>query len=332
MPRYVPAERSFGADVANELLTEFLSSELKKISAAINALDEGRFDPQYREPTRPKLAQIAYADGVKWDPGYGAGYYRYTGSAWTALSPIAAGGVADSLAFLRGDGAWTDTLTGIVNGLVRMNVVNQLDAANSVSAYELRVGSNVASFFMRGASSSTPHWGIYSDLVASDFRLYNNNTLCFSVSPTAVLSLEGLFDLSAAGAGQIKFPATQVASSDANTLDDYEESTAATLTGIASTGGTLTSANGTIDYTKIGREILWQATINIVTNGTGVGAIVANFPFTVAGIAPFVGYDTGAGVPLVGYINAGALIVFKYDGTYPAVSGSSLRIGGRARV
>lgn len=49
----------------------------------------------------------------------------------------------------------------------------------------------------------------------------------------------------------VKFPATQVSSSDANTLDDYQEgSFTGTLTG--ATGGTTTN---TIKYTKVGREV-----------------------------------------------------------------------------
>lgn len=31
------------------------------------------------EPASPLAGQLAYADGVAWDPGAGAGYYRYDG-------------------------------------------------------------------------------------------------------------------------------------------------------------------------------------------------------------------------------------------------------------
>ena len=63
-----------------------------------------------------------------------------------------------------------------------------------------------------------------------------------------------LLDISAAGAGQIKFPATQNASADANTLDDYQE---ATYTGTAT--GMTTSPTGTVSYTLTGNE----ATLNL---------------------------------------------------------------------
>ena len=69
---------------------------------------------------------------------------------------------------------------------------------------------------------------------------------------------------SASGAG-ITFPATQSASSDANTLDDYEEGTV-TAAGIAltfSTPGNLavTYNNRDVTYTKIGNMVQVQARI-----------------------------------------------------------------------
>lgn len=71
---------------------------------------------------------------------------------------------------------------------------------------------------------------------------------------TGSISATSLVDISAAGAGQIKFPATQNASADANTLDDYQE---ATYTGTAT--GMTTSPTGTVSYTLTGNE----ATLNL---------------------------------------------------------------------
>lgn len=73
-------------------------------------------------------------------------------------------------------------------------------------------------------------------------------------SVTGSISATSLVDISAAGAGQIKFPATQNASADANTLDDYQE---ATYTGTAT--GMTTSPTGTVSYTLTGNE----ATLNL---------------------------------------------------------------------
>jgi len=81
------------------------------------------------------------------------------------------------------------------------------------------------------------------------------------------------------GAG-ITFPATQSASSDANTLDDYEEGTwTATLTG--STAAPTTPITSTAIYTKIGRIVTVQFVFNNVNTTGATGNIrVTGFPFT----------------------------------------------------
>jgi hypothetical protein len=80
--------------------------------------------------------------------------------------------------------------------------------------------------------------------------------------------------------GQITFPATQSASADANTLDDYEEGTwTPSIIGSTTAGtGTYTTQQGT--YTKIGNIVKFQAEI-VWTAHTGTGQVqVANYPFT----------------------------------------------------
>jgi hypothetical protein len=84
----------------------------------------------------------------------------------------------------------------------------------------------------------------------------------------------------ASGAG-ITFPATQSASSDANTLDDYEEGTfTPTLFG-NTTAGTTTYTSQAGVYTKIGRQV--TVTVFITASAaTGTGELrIGNLPFTV---------------------------------------------------
>lgn len=64
--------------------------------------------------------------------------------------------------------------------------------------------------------------------------------------------------------GQITFPATQNASSNANTLDDYEEGNC-TVT----LGGTATYTNQICRYTKIGRAVTVHVNLTVNTIGTG---------------------------------------------------------------
>lgn len=79
--------------------------------------------------------------------------------------------------------------------------------------------------------------------------------------------------------GQIKFPATQIASGDANTLDDYEEGSFTPTITIGLTGITYTSQLGR--YTKIGNVVTFTIRISM-SSSTRNGFILTfgNLPFT----------------------------------------------------
>ena len=90
---------------------------------------------------------------------------------------------------------------------------------------------------------------------------------------------------STSGAG-ITFPATQSASTNANTLDDYEEGTWTPTVFGATTAGTTTYTSQSGSYTKIGRKVFcnlectWSAQ-------TGTGSLkVGNLPFTCSATMP----------------------------------------------
>src|ERR1035437_4739505 len=88
-------------------------------------------------------------------------------------------------------------------------------------------------------------------LPAASFpALTGNVTTSAGSLATTVVGASGLFDISGASAGQIKFPATQNASADANTLDDYQEKKAWTPSDGSGAGLVLTINSAT--YTKIG--------------------------------------------------------------------------------
>ena len=85
-------------------------------------------------------------------------------------------------------------------------------------------------------------------------------------------------------AGQITFPATQNASTDPNTLDDYEEGTfAPTLTTTGTDFGTVTYRNERAgSYIKIGRMVYFQIRMetSVVTVGAASGNVVlGGLPF-----------------------------------------------------
>jgi hypothetical protein len=82
----------------------------------------------------------------------------------------------------------------------------------------------------------------------------------------------------------ITFPATQSASSDANTLDDYEEGTWTPVVADNTAGGNAGSATITnANYTKIGRQVTATAVLTNIITTSMVGAntfYVRGFPFT----------------------------------------------------
>jgi len=79
---------------------------------------------------------------------------------------------------------------------------------------------------------------------------------------------------STSGAG-ITFPATQSASTDANTLDDYEEGT-----WTPSLGGNTTYGRQQGTYTKIGRIVYITGRIDLTSLGTGSNSTISGLPFT----------------------------------------------------
>lgn len=84
--------------------------------------------------------------------------------------------------------------------------------------------------------------------------------------------------LGAVGVGDnIAFPATQVPSADANTLDDYEEGT-----WTPSVGGNATYTTQIGRYTKIGRVVYIMCLLQINVLGTGSANVISGLPFTVA--------------------------------------------------
>ena len=80
--------------------------------------------------------------------------------------------------------------------------------------------------------------------------------------------------------GQIKFPGTQIASADGNTLDDYEEGTW-TVTDQSGAGSTFTSNTGS--YTKIGSMVYFSFDLVFPTTANTTG-IKFGLPFTIGAI------------------------------------------------
>ena len=123
--------------------------------------------------------------------------------------------------------------------------------------------------------------------------------------------VSGLTDLSGASAGQIKFPATQNASADVNTLDDYKEGT---WTGVISDGTNNATMNLTTGvYTKIGNVVTIQGQFSTTSLGSVSGGIrLTGLPYNCSATqyaSVSVGFASGlnitAGQSITGYIQTG---------------------------
>ena len=111
----------------------------------------------------------------------------------------------------------------------------------------------------------------------------------------------------------VAFPATQSASSDANTLDDYEEGTwVGTLTGGTTTPATPQQATG--KYSKIGRQV--SITIyfqNVDTTGYSGAVAITGLPFTedgsrANGTAACYNFDFNSGTAV--FVNVGVTTLY----------------------
>jgi hypothetical protein len=146
---------------------------------------------------------------------------------------------------------------------------------------------------------------------------------------------------SASGAG-ITFPATQSASSDANTLDDYEEGT-----WTPSVGGTSTYTQQKGSYIKVGRLVTVSFDMEITLLGTGSTTTISGLPFTVGsqtspkmeqGVGPS-GYFGSLAVNVyslnfyasAGFTTVNSVSMNTLGGTTnvnPAIYGNSTRVQG----
>jgi hypothetical protein len=106
-------------------------------------------------------------------------------------------------------------------------------------------------------------------------------TQALTLNTNGALVLQG-GNTSASGVG-VAFPATQVASSDANTLDDYEEGTwtPGIAFGGASVGVTYNTSFTGGTYTKIGNTMYVRGYLVLTNNGTSTGdATITGLPAT----------------------------------------------------
>ena len=181
--------------------------------------------------------------------------------------------------------ATTSSIISLGNGWYRC--IATITALAETTAFILAVTSKTAAGYeLNSLSTNVFLWGAQLEPgpVASTYTptttvaIATTNNL-FVPSGTAKFGTTigvGAATPAASGAG-ITFPATQSASSDVNTLDDYEEGT-----WTPSLGGNATYTTQTGIYTKVGNLVTVSATITVNVLGTGNNNTISGLPFTSA--------------------------------------------------
>jgi hypothetical protein len=153
-------------------------------------------------------------------------------------------------------------------GIGTTNPNNLLELSSATSGGSLRFSNSANTAF---------YWDIGRESVSTGDFLFRKAS-GGAASDYMRITNDGVIDLPF---GQIKFPATQNASSNANTLDDYEEGTfTPTLgTGGGTSGFVYSTRSGS--YTKIGNLVNIRVVITLTTLGGDNGnAYIYDLPFT----------------------------------------------------
>jgi hypothetical protein len=195
-----------------------------------------------------------------------------------------------SLITIRPDG---NLGIGIFNPTNKLAVYQYETTTGAISI----TGSTWVSIDMLNANADTNarNWKIATtqnsfglfELISSTVAGGALNTTCLSLYQGKSLALEGATTKTGTG---ITFPSSQSASSDANTLDDYEEGTwTPTLTfGGGTTGITYVSSYNTAFYTKIGSRVFISGITLLSSKGSSTGnAYLTSLPFPADGVRAF---------------------------------------------
>lgn len=230
-----------------------------------------------------------------------------TVAAWTVSQSAPGGAATGANSDITSLLALNTSVLDIGSGQFYKDASGKVGIGTSSPSAVLYIASDATGTDFQSVSSKA---GISLNFIGNGVSYYDSDTTIFRastgsgsaekmrISSNDNVTLQGNISVGGAapttvGTG-ITFPATQSASSNTNTLDDYEEGTYTPVLTFA-TNGTMTytasTANGT--YTKIGNVVTCKAYIilSAFSAGTASGAARISLPFTVESLT---GNYTGA--------------------------------------
>ena len=230
-----------------------------------------------------------------------------TGTSGTALS-IASADNAPTFSLIGGTRMTIQNTTGISGINLKSTTPN-----NNWQIENRGSNNSGALWFNGGTTGAESTW--LSLALTTGVATFNSTTASTSTTTGALVvgggvgiagslfgtsaTFSGLVDISSAGAGQIKFPATQNASANANTLDDYKEGTF--TPDLYNAGYSSTWSIKTGKYTKIGNLVYITMLFDSGVSGTVGGALtVSGLPYAYSGagnIPTIIGFTGNASVP-----------------------------------
>lgn len=125
---------------------------------------------------------------------------------------------------------------------------------------------------------------------------------------------------------------TPLSQAQGGTGDSGSAWTAAGLSSIIATTGTLTTASGTVRYKIMGKTVFYNLSVSITNNGTGSGTLqIGGLPFTLRAAAAqmALGRENAVNGKVCCFVGGGTGgSILNYDNTYPGVNGALLIING----
>jgi len=170
----------------------------------------------------------------------------------------------------------TADASGVLQLQSNGSVVVAINSATQVSIATTNTGGALTT------STTAGNWGvlIYDGTNNASMLQFRNNA--GSAAGNISLSSAGATSLLISSVAGVNFPATQVSSADANTLDDYEEGTfTPTLTGGTSSPTGVSYVQQLGKYTKVGNLVTVFVYLAWSTYTGGSGSIqISGFPFS----------------------------------------------------